>query len=421
VAPARAEAAADSSQERLVLWVLWLTYGSFYFCRQNVAVGVAGLREELGFTETQIGLILGASKLAYAVGQLVNGQLAERVSPRRLLALGMLGSACLNVFFGFAAGLYYLLFVWACNGYCQSLGWTPCVRVAANWFRPDRRGRAIGFLGTSYQALAAVTYVVAGSVAQRWGWRAAFYVPAALLTLSAIHMLVFLRETPAATTNCAPPAEAVAARSWVDNLLLTLSNPALWVLAGALFFLDACRYGFADWGIKHLVDVQQSRIDTTALKYAVLPCGGIVGAFATGWVTDRLFGGRRIPTLVALLVALGCLTLLYDTMARTSVVGTVVLLVLIGFAIFGPQVLLVGTAPSDLARRGTAAAASGFVNFMGYMGAFAGNQVTGYLKQNYQWPTAVLFWAGCAFAAAAVSTLLWTARPRTVDVPEVPE
>lgn len=418
----RPRAPARPSQEQLVLWVLWLTYGSFYFCRQNISVGVAGLKDELGFSETQIGLVLGASKLAYAVGQLVNGQIAERLSARRLLALGMLGSACLNVLFGFGTGFYFLLFVWACNGYCQSLGWTPCVRVAANWFPADRRGRAIGILGTSYQSVATFTYIVAGFAAQSWGWRAAFYVPSGLLALSAIHMLVFLRESPdhdvrpdAAATGPSRPND-----NWVDNLRLTLTNPALWVLAGGLFFLDACRYGFTDWGVKHLADVQPSRIDTTALKYAVLPFGGIVGALVTGWATDRLFGGRRIPALVALLVALGCLTLLYDEMARTSLVGTVVLLLFIGFAIFGPQVLLVGTAPADLARRGTAAAASGFVNFMGYVGAFAGDQVTGYLKQHYEWPAAVTFWAGCAFAAAAVSALLWTARPRPAAARDEP-
>jgi sugar phosphate permease len=403
----------------LVLWVLWLTYGSFYFCRQNISTAVPGLGDELGYSETQIGLILGGAKLTYAVGQLVNGQLAERVSARRLLAAGMLGSAVLNVLFGFGTGLYFLLFVWACNGYCQSLGWTPCVRVAANWFPVRRRGRAIGVLGTSYQALAALTFVIAGSSVEWLGWRGALFVPAGLLALAALHMLLFLRESPEGFD--ADPATAAAAGSagpaghWLDNLRVTLANPALWVLAGGLFFLDACRYGFTDWGVKHLKEVQQSAVGLAALKYAVLPFGGIAGAYLTGWATDRFFGGRRIPALCALLVLLGCFALLYDWMARTSLAGTVVLLVLIGFTIFGPQVLLVGTAPADLARRGTAAAAAGFVNFMGYVGAFSGDLITGYLKRHYEWGTPILFWAGCAFAAAAVSALLWNAKPRPAE------
>ena len=100
-----------------------------------------------GLSEVRIGFILGSLKIAYAVGQLLNGQLAERLPARVLLAVGMLGSAALNVAFGLAEGLYFLIFVWACNGYYQALGWTPCVRVVANWVPPGSRGRAIGVVG----------------------------------------------------------------------------------------------------------------------------------------------------------------------------------------------------------------------------------------------------------------------------------
>ena len=79
-----------------------------------------------------------------------------------------------------------------------------------------------------------------------------------------------------------------------------------------------------------------------------------------------------------------------------------VLLVVIGFCIYGPQVLLVGTAPADLARRGTSAAAAGFVNFMGYMGAATGDVITGYYSspEHGGWQVAIYIWAGWAFAGA---------------------
>jgi sugar phosphate permease len=402
--------------EATVLWVIWLTYGSFYFCRQNIAAAVPGLKGE-GLNEIQIGSILGALKIAYAVGQLVNGQFAERIPARWLLAVGMLGSAALNVVFGLSEGLYFLIFVWACNGYCQALGWTPCVRVAANWFPASRRGRAIGILGTSYQFMAGVTYLVAGASVHWLGWRGAFYVPAALLTAAAVHMLVFLRESPGDTEDRSGFVQRRATQRgrWTENVLLTLANPALWVLAVGLFLLDATRYFFQDWGLAHLLDVQKSSVLGTAIKYAVLPAGGVVGALFGGWATDRYFGGRRAPVICGLLVLLGGLTVGYDVLSRTSVAATVVLLFWIGFAIFGSQVLLVGTAPADLARRGTAAAAAGFVNFMGYMGAFTGDQVTGYLKHHYDWQTAIHFWAGCAVAAAAVVAVLWRVGPRNQE------
>jgi OPA family glycerol-3-phosphate transporter-like MFS transporter len=72
----------------------------------------------------------------------------------------------------------------------------------------------------------------------------------------------------------------------------------------------------------------------------------------------------------------------------------------------------VGTLPVDLARRGTAAAAAGFVNFMGYMGAAAGDKLTGRFAQDYGWQFAVRFWAACAFVGALVIALLWNTGSR---------
>ena len=79
-----------SSGQRRALWVLWLTYGSFYFCRNNLGVALPGIQAELGYTKTELGTVLMSLKLAYGVGQFINGQLAERWPPRRMLALGLL-------------------------------------------------------------------------------------------------------------------------------------------------------------------------------------------------------------------------------------------------------------------------------------------------------------------------------------------
>ena len=113
--------------------------------------------------------------------------------------------------------------------------------------------------------------------------------------------------------------------------------------------------------------------------------------------------------MVAMLFALAALVIGYDSIVRTNAVASVITLALIGALIFGPQVLLVGTTPVDLARRGTAAAACGFVNFFGYLGAAAGDQITGHLVDRYDWQAALWFWAACAFLAGVVVAPLWSA------------
>lgn len=409
--------------------MLWLTYGSFYFCRNNLGVALPGLQAEFGYTKTQLGTVLMGLKLAYGVGQFVNGQLAERFSPRKLLALGLLASAALNVLFGWATALYFLTFIWACNGYVQALGWPPTMRVAANWFPPLQRGRAIGIIGTGYQLCGALTFAVSGWAAEAFGWRGALYVPAVLVAASALHMLFLLEDEPSPAgrdiaaaaeltdTKSPPPASRSAAipvaRSVRANIAITLGNPALWLVALALCLLDACRYGFTDWGVTHLKEVLHDNVKIAAFKYALLPFGGIVGAYSSGWATDRFFAGRRAPVICGLLLALGGLGLAYDRVLHWGLVPSVVILFLIGFCIFGSQVLLVGTLPVDLARAGTAAAAAGFVNFMGYMGAAAGDKITGQIAQEHGWQFAVQFWSACAFGSALAIACLWNTGRKT--------
>ena len=415
---------AAGSAERQVVWTLWFTYGVFYFCRTNLSAAVAGIKLPeseggLGLSGEDVGWILASLKIAYGLGQLINGQLSERFRPRMLLAIGMFGSAVLNVVFGLGTGFFFLLFVWASNGYCQSLGWTPCMRVIGNWIPLHRRGKAIGLIGTGYQITLGLTYLVASQAVVLFGWRGAVFVPAGLLALSGIAMLFLLREEPEQSTEepsgneaSAPPVERGSFR---ENLFLTLFNPALWLLGISLGLLNACRYGFLDWGLAHLLEVQRTSIDKAGLKFFLIAPGAVAGVYFTGIWTDRHFGGRRAPVIFGLMVLLGLMTLLYEFVARsTEAWAGVVLcgsLVVIGFCIYGPQVLLVGTAPADLAHRGTTAAAAGFVNFMGYMGAATGDVVTGYFSEESHggWQVAIWIWAGWAFVGALCASLLWNA------------
>ncbi len=413
--------------ENGVLWTLWLTYGAFYFCRTNISSAAAGMKTPLaegglGLVGEEVGWILASLKIAYGVGQLLNGQLSERISPRVMLAIGMFGSAALNVLFGLSAGFWFLLFVWATNGFCQSLGWTPCVRVAANWVPIERRGHAIGLIGTGYQITLGLTYFIASQAAQHLGWRAALYVPAILLAATGVFMLFFLREVPPdqeETAHGQPrKSRAESQISFVDSLYWTLYNPALWLIGLALGLLNACRYGFLDWGVTHLMETQKVGVGKAGLQYVVIAIGATAGAYLAGWATDKFFGSRRAPVICLLMILLGALTLVYHFAAGWSALATMGLLVVIGFCVYGPQVLLVGTAPADLAHRGTAAAAAGFVNFLGYMGAATGDVVTGYYSADAHggWQVAIYIWAGWAFAGAAITAVMWNTTSRRLGV-----
>jgi sugar phosphate permease len=197
-----------------------------------------------------------------------------------------------------------------------------------------------------------------------------------------------------------------------EILLLTLTNPALWLLGISLGLLNACRYGFLDWGVTHLMETKQLHVDKATLQFFVIAIGAAAGSYVAGWATDRFFGSRRAPVVCVLMALLGVLAFVYGAKAGHGTAATMGLLVVIGFCIYGPQVLLVGTAPADLARRGTSAAAAGFVNFLGYMGAATGDVITGRYAapERGGWQTVIYIWSAWAFAGALLMLFLWQKR-----------
>ncbi len=410
---------ANASGRAMTLWVLWATYGSFYLCRTNLSAALPGIQAEFECSKTQLASVLISLKIAYGLGQLINGQLAERVSPRLMLAIGMLGSVGLNVLFGEGAAIWFFGFVWAMNGYCQALGWTPTMKVASNWMPAMIRGRSIGIIGTGYMVGASMSYVLSGWAVDELGWRGALYIPSIVLLVSCLHMLLLLREAPEDTGSSpggGARSPAGARVPFRQTLRLTLCNGDLWLLAVALGLLNACRYGYLDWGVPLIKEVQGESVGKSAIKFAILPAGGIVGSLGAGWLTDRWFGGRRAPVICGMLVGLALLTLVFKIAVVSGSAATVSVLFLIGVTIFGPQVLLVGTAPADLARGGAIASAVGFVNFMGYMGASLGDWFTAQVADSKEgWDGVYWLWASWALVAAGCVAILWNRRAAEED------
>lgn len=440
------------------LFVVWITYGAFYVCRVNIGPARVEIEKSFAIDPLEMGFVLGALKVGYAIGQLVNGQLAERYGPKRILLVGMFGSVTACLLFAMAGPIAHLLgptlpgfagavttvvrvvapqatlgpiaalllVLWFTNGYFQAGGWPPTVKVMANWFTPLQRGRMMGIVGTSYQLGSAITIVASGALVNAFSndWRAAFVVPAMVLAAMGIHAALRMKESPAdgeapsVVPHTKDAAGSVVHAPLLETLWLTFTNGRIWVLALALFGLDIVRYGFLDWAPGHLKKLHGSGVLLAALKVAVFPLAGAGGALASGWISDRWFQSRRAPMIAVALGMVGVLTLAYDAIAPLGAMPTVACLAGIGFFLYGAQILLVGTAAQDFAKKSRAAAAAGFVDFMGYFGAFGGDIMTGWLLKNHDFHAAIRFWAVAAFMAALLAATLWNAKSVSLEEAE---
>ena len=79
-------------------------YGFYYVCRLSLAVVKAPLVSTGVLTEAQVGIAGSALFFTYAAGKFANGVLADRLNLRLLLALGLVGSALVNLALGCTGG-----------------------------------------------------------------------------------------------------------------------------------------------------------------------------------------------------------------------------------------------------------------------------------------------------------------------------
>lgn len=416
-----------NAQEAFKYWrkrvflTTWITYSTFYLCRVNMSIAVPGIMDEFGYSKTAMGGVMTALLIAYAAGQFINGQLGDKFGARRLITLGILVSALLNIAFGFSPGITVMIAIWALNGYFQSMGWAPSVKTIANWFPPYIRGKMGGLLGSSYQIGNAYSWALAGFVTGLLGWRWAFWVPAIIFIISGIHWYIRSRNAPEEvglptieneTNKVEPQVGEDHHLGFGYTLKLVATSRSIWVLAFGLFFLNIVRYGFMSWAPTYMFEVQKATISTAAYKAIALPIAGSLGALCAGWLTDKFFQSRRAPVATVMLLLLSVFAWLYPQVPAQSWLLSLLCLLAIGFMTYGPHVLIVGIMPMDLGTRKASSSVAGFVDGFGYIGAGLTGVFSGWLIDNYSWDAAFNLWVISAAIAAVLMVILWKYKPQ---------
>ncbi len=396
---------------------VFATYATYYFCRQNIAAALPAMQRDLGLTKSDLGQVTMALFIGYAIGQLVFGALSDRHGTRWLLLGGMLVSAGLNVAFAFSRPMAPMIVLWGLNGFFQASGFPATAKTIANWFPPAQRGRVSAIRGADYPLGSLLVMVLAGWLAEHYGWRWAFIVPAAILAVSAVHTFLRLREAPedvglpSAEEQHSGQAGAGgnAFNGWRYVAQMTVRNPRIWVLSAAFFGLTITRYGFGIWAVTYLTE-QGASISRAAALTAVIWAGGIVGNFVAGWMSDTKLGGRRAPIVVPMLALLAGLSAIFPLVPVQSTVLLLVYLAAVGACTYGPDMMICHTMAMDVATRKAAASAGGFIDFWGSIGAALSVALTGYLAETAGWSSVIGLWAGGAALAAVMVATLWNVR-----------
>jgi OPA family sugar phosphate sensor protein UhpC-like MFS transporter len=389
-----------------------LGYSLYYVCRLSISVAKGPLVGEGVLTESQLGLIGSGLFYTYAIGKCVNGFVADRVQLRRLMAAGLLVSALVNLALGTWMSFGLFVALWVVNGWFQSCGAPACVVGLARSFAKERRGFYYGVWSASHSLGEAATFVLVAWVVSRAGWAAGFRV-AGLLGLAGV-VLVSWRFFAA-------PAPAVPARSEAKGVLLNaaqrrvLADPVIWIIAAASACMYVTRYAVGSWGIFFLENAKGYAVLEASGLVSISSALGLLGTVASGWASDRWFGGDRFrPTILSGLGLFGSLAVLLLAPGRVWLVDAAALAVF-GVAVGALICYLGGLMAVDIAAAGASGAALGIVGIASYVGAGTQDWISGALIERFKsgagpaarydfGPTA-LFWLAAA-ALSVIATLL---------------
>jgi len=157
-----------------------LTYLGVYFAR-NILSAVSPQMIDGGiFTTELIGSLSSLFFMSYAVGQLINGAIGDRIKAKYMISIGLLlAGLCCYMFTLVYGNISIIKVVYAAVGFGLSMVYAPMVKTVAENTEPDYATRcSLGFTFASFFGSP-----VAGFAASFLLWQSVFYASSAVLII----------------------------------------------------------------------------------------------------------------------------------------------------------------------------------------------------------------------------------------------
>ena len=152
--------------------------------------------KDFHITKTSMGLALSVFAVAYAIGQVPGGWLADRFGPRKVLTAIGWGVGIAPILNGLAVGMSSLVGDAPVPRIGRGGGFPVSTRGMQMWFARSERGRIQGIVHLFSRLAVVVTLGVAALIMVHWGWRAIFFACGALGIIWGFIFYHFYRNTP---------------------------------------------------------------------------------------------------------------------------------------------------------------------------------------------------------------------------------
>jgi len=378
-----------------MLFVTMFCYLFFYTGRHNFGWAAKGISEELNISFEQVGWISFAMLIGYAIGQLINGNLADRLSPKMMILTGGGLSIICNLGISFVSSYSAILILWTLNGYFQSMAWGSGGKLISNWWSRAERGKAFGFYTMAAGSSSVLTFFMAfGLVQQQQSWRTLFRYPI-LFLLGALLVFLFVAYSHPKSKGYKKNNEEDTSRSnrskenWKDAYKKVFRNKNFMIASVAIGFQSMARYGLIFWVPIHFLGSNYKQSTGNLWLTLLIPVGMALGAVSFGYISDLVFKKNRSRSIcTGMLISCVIAVLIYYLPVESHVLMGL-LMFASGFFVYGPQANFWTLSP-DLLGTKLVGTGIGVMNMFAYVFAAIGEPLFGKLI-DYTGNTANIF------------------------------
>ena len=382
---------------------VFLGYLAYYIVRNNFTLSTPYLKEHLDLSATQIGLLSSCMLIAYGISKGIMSSLADKASPKVFMACGLVLCAIVNVGLGFSTGFWIFAALVVFNGLFQGMGVGPSFITIANWFPRKERGRVGAFWNISHNVGGGIVAPIVGAAFAILGsehWQSASYiVPAGVAVLFAFIVLMLGKGSPRqeglpALEQMMPEEKVVLnSRHTVqapENMsafqifcTYVLRNKNAWYVSLVDVFVYMVRFGMISWLPIYLLTEKHFSKEQMSIAFLFFEWAAIPSTLLAGWLTDKLFKGRRMP------LAMICMALIFVCLIgywkSESLLMVTIFAAIVGCLIYVPQ-FLASVQTMEIVPSFAVGSAVGLRGFMSYIfGASLGTSLFGVMVDKMGW------------------------------------
>ena len=384
-----------------------------YMDRGTLSVANPLIRNELGLSVAEMGVLLSAFLWPYAFTLLLAGGLVDRLKPRRVLTISMIVWSIAQGAAGFIVSYGQFLLARALLGVGEAPMFPTASRVVNDWYHESDQALGVGIWNGAPPLGNAIAPILLTPIMLVFGWRWMFVLMAVLgFILAGIWYAVY-RDLDSETLTemdrhylyhegVVPEAHPVHAAAWGK----LFSFQSTWGLVLGFFGNVYIGWLFAAWLPGYLEQQRHMSIAKTGFVASVPFLFGLVGSILGGYLADRLtargmtpIASRKILTVIGLVI-MSCATFVAaETDSNFIAVASISAAIFFGQSSSGTSwSLATACAPPNYA-----ASLGAIMDFGGFIGGALAPMVTGFMVQATGSFTPALLVAGTIGLGSAVA------------------